>query len=122
MPKRNQICGGNPSILNISYYHMILMWNDVLDLLSGEKDRHVYLRSYHKYFKKELRKLPIEKLREIVDELLSSHQDVFYKTEMNYKQVFELCVILKEIDEMFRNLEQVAILKNEFHKTRNYDI
>lgn len=71
------------------------------------------LRSHHKYFEKELRTLPIEKLWEIMDELLSSHHDVPDKKKMNYEQVLELCVVLKEIDEMFRNLNQISILKNE---------
>ncbi|MDE1813303.1 MAG: hypothetical protein KGI05_01435 [Thaumarchaeota archaeon] len=94
---------------------MIITVNyNVVDFLPSTKDC-VYLRSHHKYFEKELRKLPIEKLWEIVEELLSFHH-VPDKIGMDYEQVLELCVILKEIDEMFRNLEQVAILKSELGK------
>ena len=77
----------------------------------------IYLKSHHVYFEKRLRELPIEKLWEIIGELLSSHYDVPDKTEMDYEQVLELCIILKEIDEMFRNFEQIAILKSELDKT-----
>lgn len=48
-----------------------------------------------------------------MDELLSDHHDVPDKTKMSHEQVLELCVVLKEIDEMFRNLKQISILKSE---------
>lgn len=70
-----------------------------------------YLKLHHEYFEKQLRKLPIEKLWEIIDELLLFHPNMPDKTTMNYEQVLELCIILKESDEMFRNLEQIAILR-----------
>lgn len=79
------------------------------------------MKSHHKYFEKKLRELPIEKLWETIEELLSSHHDVPDKADMDYEQVLELCVILKEIDETFRNLEQVAILKSELDKISNHD-
>jgi len=34
------------------------------------------------------------------------------KTNMSYEQVLELCIILKESDEMFRDLEQIIILRS----------
>ncbi len=94
---------------------------DVLDLPSNLQDW-ADLRSHHEYFEKELGKLSIEKLWEIIDELLllSSH-DVPNKTKMNYEQVLGLCVVLKETDEMFRNLEQIAILQNGIDKASNHD-
>ena len=63
--------------------------------------------------------MSINKLWEIIDELLSHQHDVPDKTKMNYEQVLELCIILKEIDEMFRNLEQITVLKSELDKTLN---
>ncbi|MHB8602752.1 MAG: hypothetical protein ACYC6W_03495 [Nitrosotalea sp.] len=59
-----------------------------------------------------MRKLPIEKLWEIIEELLLLYHDVPDKTSMSYEQVLELCLILKEGDEMFRDLEQIAILRS----------
>jgi hypothetical protein len=70
------------------------------------------LKSHHEYFEKQLRVLPIEKLWEIIDDLLLLRSGVFDKTAMNYEQVLELCIILKERDEISRNLEQISILAN----------
>lgn len=70
------------------------------------------MNSHRKYFEKELRKLPVEKLWEIIDELLSTSYEIPDMTKMDYEQILELCVILKETDELIRNLEQIAILKN----------
>ncbi len=94
---------------------------DVLDLPSNLQDW-ADLRSTHEYFEKELGKLSIEKLWEIIDELLllSSH-DVPNKTKMSYEHVLGLCIVLKEADDMFRNLEQIAILQNGIDKASNHD-
>ena len=90
------------------------------DFFPNAKD-FIYLTSHHEYFEKKLRVLPIEKLWEIIEELLSFPHDVPDKTEMDYEQVLELCIILKETDEIFRNLQQVAILKSELGKTSDHD-
>lgn len=79
------------------------------------------MKSHHQYFEEQLRKLPIEQLWKIIDELLLLH-DMPDKAVMNYAQVLKLCIVLREADEMFRNLEQIAILKSEIddisgHKT-----
>ncbi len=76
----------------------------------------ILVRSHYEYFERELRKLHIEKLWEIMDELLSNHY-VPDKTKMSYEQTLELCVVLKEIDEMFRDMGQISILKSELDKT-----
>ncbi|MGB9125625.1 MAG: hypothetical protein WA833_08650 [Nitrosotalea sp.] len=77
------------------------------------------MKSHHKYFEKQLRGLPIEKLWEIVDELLLPYPSVFDKT-MNYEQVLVLCIILKENDEMSRNLEQITILASALGDIYNH--
>ena len=70
------------------------------------------MKPHNQYIEKQLRTLPVEKLWEIIEVLLLLHPDMPDKTVMNYEQVLELCIILKEGDEMFRDLEQIAILKN----------
>ncbi|GEM_PF-1590807 len=93
--------------------------HNVLELLPNTQDS-VLLRSHRGYFKNELKKLPAEKLWEIIVELLLSYNhDVPDKTKMNYDQMLELCVFLKETDEMFRNLEQIAILQSGLDKDSN---
>ncbi|MGI0087303.1 MAG: hypothetical protein ACREBI_05025 [Nitrosotalea sp.] len=77
------------------------------------------MNSHHKYFEKELRKLPTAELWQIIEELLSSRYKMPDKSMMNYEQVLELCIILKETDEMVRNLEQIAILKNGLEDNSN---
>jgi len=65
-----------------------------------------------RYFRGELKKLSIEDLWKIVEEL-SHYQAIPDKTKINYEQVLELCIKLKEADQIFRNLAQIAILKDE---------
>ena len=64
------------------------------------------------YFRDELKKLSIQDLWKIIEELLHDH-DIPDKTKMNYEQVLELCIILKETDKRFRELTQIAILQEE---------
>ena len=70
------------------------------------------MKPHNEYIENQLRTLPVEKLWKIIETLLLLHPDMPDKTVMNYDQVLELCIILKEGDEMFRDLEQIAILKN----------
>lgn len=70
------------------------------------------MKPHNEYIEKQLRTLPIEKLWKIIETLLLLHPDMPDKTIMNYEQVLELCIILKEGDEMFRDLEQIAILRS----------
>lgn len=65
------------------------------------------------YFKKKLGKLSDEKLWEIIEELLLPYSNAFDKKSMNHDEVLELAVILKASNELFRNLEQIALLKHE---------
>ncbi|HJW19274.1 MAG TPA: hypothetical protein VJ571_01795 [Candidatus Nitrosotalea sp.] len=92
--------------------------HNVLELVSTQDD--VLLKSHHGYFEKELKKLPAEKLWEIIVELLLPYNhDVPDQTKMSYEQILELGVFLKETDEMFRNLEQIAILQSGLDKASN---
>ncbi len=118
IPNRNQICLIH-STLNISYTCMTSnVDHNVLELVSAQDG--MLLKSHHGYFQKELKKLSAEKLWEIIVELLSSYNyDVPDKTKMSYGQILELCVFLKETDEMFRNLEQIAILQSGLDKASN---
>ncbi len=70
------------------------------------------MKPHNEYIEEQLRKLPIEKLWEIIEELLLLHHYMPDKTNMSYEQVLELCIILKESDEMFRDLEQIIILRS----------
>ena len=65
------------------------------------------------YFKKKLGELPTEKLWEIIEELLLPYSNEFNKKLMSRDEVLELAVILKASNELFRNLEQIALMKHE---------
>jgi hypothetical protein len=47
------------------------------------------------------------------DQLLLPHDNAFDKKSMSYAEVLELAVVLKSADEIFKNLEQIAIMKKE---------
>lgn len=64
------------------------------------------------YFRDELEKLSIEDLWKIIEEL-SHYRGIPDKTKINYEQVLELCIKLKEADQIFRDLAQIAILQEE---------
>lgn len=71
------------------------------------------MKLHIKYFEKKLGELPDEKLWEIIEELLLPHTNEFNKKSMSRNEVLELAVILKASNELFRNLEQIALLKHE---------
>ncbi len=73
------------------------------------------------YFKKKLGELPNEKLWEIIEELLLPYPNEFNKKSMSRDKVLELAVILKASNELFRNLEQIALLKHELDQA-SYEI
>lgn len=70
------------------------------------------MRSHRKYFEERLRDIPVEKLWKIAEVLLMPYHVVPDKT-LDYEHLLELCILLKEADELFGNLAQVALLKNE---------
>ena len=70
------------------------------------------------YFEKELRKLPLEILWKIIDELLLPYPNAFDKDTMSYDNVIELCVVLKVSDEIFRELKQIDVLKRRLDEIR----
>jgi hypothetical protein len=71
------------------------------------------LKLHVKYFEKKLGELPDEKLWEIIEESLLPYPNEFNKRSMSRDEVLELAVMLKASNELFRNLEQVALLKHE---------
>lgn len=71
------------------------------------------MKLHVKYFEKELGKLPVEDLWVVIEELLLPHDNAFDKKSMNYAEVLELAVVLKSADEIFKNLEQIAVMKKE---------
>lgn len=71
------------------------------------------LKLHVKYFEKKLGVLPVEDLWKIIEELILPHPNAFDKKSMSYAEVLELAVVLKSSDEIFKNLEQIAITKNE---------
>lgn len=77
------------------------------------------MKLHVKYFEKELGKLPVEDLWVIIEELLLPHDNAFEKKSMSYAEVLELAVVLKSADEIFKNLEQIAMMKDEVDSTNN---
>ncbi|CUR52218.1 protein of unknown function [Nitrosotalea devaniterrae] len=71
------------------------------------------LNIHAEYFKKKLGVLPIETLWEIIDKLISPYHNSFNKKSMSYDDVLELAVVLQTSNEIFRNLEQIAVIKKE---------
>jgi len=71
------------------------------------------LKLHVKYFEKKLGELPVEDLWALVEKLLLPYQNAFDKKSMSYAEVLELAVVLKSADEIFTNLEQIAIMKKE---------
>ena len=57
--------------------------------------------------------MPVEQLWVIIEELIAPHPNAFDKKSMKYDEILELAVVLKSADEIFKNLEQIAIMKNE---------
>ncbi len=77
------------------------------------------LKLHVKYFEEKLGKLPVEDLWVIIEELLLPHPNVFDKKSMVYSEVLELAVVLKSADEIFKNLEQIALMKQELDDTNS---
>ena len=71
------------------------------------------MRLHVKYFEERLGQLPVADLWVIIEKLLLPHPNLFDKKSMNYVEVLELAVVLKSTDEIFQNLEQIAIMKKE---------
>jgi hypothetical protein len=65
------------------------------------------LKLHVKYFEKKLGVMPVEDLWVIIEKLLLPHPNVFDKKSMSYSDVLDLA------DEIFKNLEQIAIMKEE---------
>lgn len=77
------------------------------------------MKLHVKYFEKKLGVLPVEELWKIIEELLLPHPNAFDKKSMSYSEVLELAVVLKSSDEIFKNLEQIAIMKDELDEVNN---
>lgn len=77
------------------------------------------LKLHVKYFEEKLGKLPVEDLWTIIEELLLPHPNAFDKKSMSYSEVLELTVVLKSADEIFKNLEQIAMMKQELDDASN---
>lgn len=77
------------------------------------------MKLHVKYFEKKLGVLPVEDLWVIIEELLLPHPNVFDKKSMRYEEVLELAVVLKSADEIFKNLEQIALMKDEVDGASN---
>ena len=77
------------------------------------------MKLHVKYFEKKLGVLPVEELWVIIEELLLPHPNAFDKKSMSHAEVLELAVVLKSADEIFKNLEQIAIMKDEVDGTNN---
>ena len=71
------------------------------------------MKLHIKYFEKKLGVLPVEELWKIIEELILPHPNAFDKKSMSYDEVLELAVVLKSSDELFKNLEQIAMVKND---------
>ncbi len=71
------------------------------------------MKLHVKYFEKKLGVLPVEDLWVIIEELLLPHPNAFDKRSMSYKEVLDLAVVLKSADEIFKNLEQISLMKDE---------
>ena len=77
------------------------------------------MKLHVKYFEKKLGVLPVEDLWVIIEELLLPHHNAFDKKSMSYEEVLELAVVLKSADEVFKNLEQIAMIKDEVDGKNN---
>jgi hypothetical protein len=77
------------------------------------------LKLHVKYFEEKLGKLPVEDLWVIIEELLLPHPNAFDKKSMTFAEVLELAVVLKSSDELFKNLEQIDVLKHELDNTKS---
>ena len=53
----------------------------------------------------------IDEMWSLIEKTLLPYDDMPDKTKMRYEQVFELYSMVKEVGEMFRMLNQIAILK-----------
>ena len=71
------------------------------------------MKLHVKYFERKLGELPVEDLWVIIEELLLPHDNAFDKKSMSYAKVLELAVVLKSANEIFKNLEQIAMIKDE---------
>lgn len=71
------------------------------------------MKLHVKYFERKLGELPVEDLWVIIEELLLPHDNAFDKKSMSYAEVLDLAVVLKSANEIFKNLEQIAMIKDE---------
>lgn len=71
------------------------------------------MKLHVKYFERKLGELPVENLWVIIEELLLPHDNAFDKKSMSYAEVLDLAVVLKSANEIFKNLEQIAMIKDE---------
>lgn len=77
------------------------------------------MKLHVKYFQEKLGALPVEDLWVIIEKLLLPHPNAFDKKSMSYAEVLELAVVLKSADEIFQNLEQIAVMKKELDDIGN---
>ena len=75
------------------------------------------MKLHVRYFEEKLGALSVEDLWHIIEELILPHPSAFDKKSMSYGEVLELAVVLKSADEIFKNLEQIAIMKEEVDGT-----
>jgi fructose-1,6-bisphosphatase len=80
------------------------------------KNNRVLKSKNSSYFRGELEKLSIEDLWKIIEEL-SHYRGISDKTKINYEQVLDLCIKLKEADQIFRDLAQIKILQEESERS-----
>lgn len=77
------------------------------------------MKLHVRYFEEKLGVLSVEELWQIIEELILPHPNAFDKKSMSRSEVLELAVVLKSSDEIFKNLEQIAIMKDELDNTSN---
>ena len=77
------------------------------------------MKLHVEYFEKKLGVLPVEELWKIIEELILPHPNAFDKKSMSFDEVLELAVVLKSSDEIFKNLEQIAMMKNDLDDMSN---
>lgn len=77
------------------------------------------MKLHVKYFQEKLGVLPVDDLWVIIEELLLPHPNPFDKKSMSYAEVLELAVVLKSSNELFKNLNQIAILKDAIDNASN---
>lgn len=54
----------------------------------------------------------LDEMWSFIEKILLPYDDLPDKTKLNENQVFELYIMIKEADELFRMLSQIAVLKH----------